>query len=312
MHKPDPKRILFDRFTAILAMLAAASYDYGIRIWILAAAAAASSLLAERISLYIRKKPFTAENLDSGLIGLVLLLLLPASIPVSLLIMSCIFAIIIGRQLFGGKENPVILPAAAGFAFCMLNNRAAVTLFPESKTHLPILIPDTVTLTDGISFVWNRAGRFSDKALEWLTGLPKQPIGTGSVILLATIALVLIMRRAASGWVIVPAAAVMIVSNLAISNLQHPLSTAVGSLLTNQTLTALIFLHADPDHAPPHIAGIAYGFAVGFLSFFATRILYINDAPVLLAVLLSPLMIALRRALTVDPDTAPAERGTVS
>ena len=82
MHKPDPKRILFDRFTAILALLAAASYDYGIRIWILAAAAAASSLLTERICLYIRKKPFTAENLDSGLIGLVLLLLLPASIPV--------------------------------------------------------------------------------------------------------------------------------------------------------------------------------------------------------------------------------------
>ena len=166
MHKPDPKRILFDRFTAILALLAAASYDYGIRIWILAAAAAASSLLTERICLYIRKKPFKAENLDSGLIGLVLLLLLPASIPVSLLIMSCIFAIIIGRQVFGGKENPVILPAASGFAFCMLNNRAAVTLFPESKTHLPVLIPDTVTLTDGISFVWNRAGRFSDKALR--------------------------------------------------------------------------------------------------------------------------------------------------
>lgn len=314
MHKPDPKRILFDRFAAILALLAAASYDYGIRIWILTAVAVAVTLVTERICLAIRKKPFTAENLDAGIIGLVLLLLLPPGVPVSLLIMSCIFAIIIGRQMFGGKEKPVILPAAAGYCFSMLNNRAAVTLFPESRAHLPLIIPDSAALTDGISFAWNRAGRFTFNPLEWLTGLPHQPIGTGSVILLSAIAVVLIARRAASGWVIVPAAVTMIVCNLMVSNLQHPMATVVGSMLTNQTLTALIFLHADPDHAPPHLAGIAYGFAVGFASFFATRILFICDAPVLLAVLLSPLMIWLRRVMT-EPESAKtvsAERGTAA
>lgn len=314
MHKPDPQRILFDRFAAILALLAAAVYDYGMRIAVLAAVAAVTALLTERICLYIRKKPFAAENLDSGIIGLVLLLLLPPTIPAALLIMSCIFAIIIGRQMFGGKENPVILPAAAGYCFCMLNSRSAVALFPDRKMHLAMIVPDSTTLTDGLSLAWNRAGRFSVKPIEWLTGLPKQPIGTGSVVLLCAVAVVLIVRRAASGWVIVPAASAVIVGNLVISSLQYPGSVVVGSLLTNQTLIALIFLHGDPDHAPPHIAGAVYGFAVGFLSFFATRFLFIYDAPVLLAVLLSPLMIWLRNALTEarNPEDAAPERGIAS
>ena len=309
MHKPDRKRIIFDRFAAIAALLAAASYDYGFRIWILAAAAAGSALLTERISLCIRKKPFTSGNLDAAVTGLVILLLLPPTVPVSLLIMSCIFAIIIGRQLFGGMENPVILPAAAGYCFCLLNNRAAASLFPAVKETLPLAAPDPAALSEGVSLLWNRAGRFSVSVLEWLTGLPCQPVGTGSLVLLTAVAAVLVLRRAASGWVLIPAVIVMIVSNLVISNLQHPSAVIVGSMLTNQTLPAIIFLHADPDHAPPNLAGIAYGFAVGFVSFFATRILFVSDAPVLLAVLLSPLMILLRRALENpgEPDVTAAE-----
>lgn len=302
MHKPDPQRILFDRFAAVFAILAAASYDYGIRIWVLAVIAAAVSAAAECLCLYVQKKAFTADLLEAPVTGLILLLMLPPTVPVSLLIMSCIFTIIIGRAMFGGKENPVIPPAAAGFCFCLLNSRAQTASFPVSKGTLPILHIDANTLTDGVSNLWNRSGSFTVSVLEWLTGSPRQPIGSGSVILLAVVAAVLIVRRAASGWVIVPALAATVISNLAISNLQHPFSVIVGSCMTDQFLIALIFLHADTDHAPPVLAGIAYGFAVGFAVFFATRILYIYDAPVLLAVLLSPLTIWLRRMMMFEDE----------
>lgn len=302
MHKPDSKRILFDRFAVILAILAAASYDYGIRIWMLAGIAAAVSAISECLCLRIQKKAFTADLLEAPVTGLILLLMLPPTVPVSLLIMSCIFTIIIGRAMFGGKENPVIPPAATGFCFCLLNSRAQTASFPVSKETLPLFQIDMNTLTDGVSNLWNRSGRFSVSVIEWLTGSPRQPIGSGSVILLAVAAAVLILRRAASGWVIIPALAATVVSNLAISNLQHPFSVIIGSCMTNQFLIALIFLHADTDHAPPVLAGIAYGFAVGFAVFFATRILYIYDAPVLLAVLLSPLTIWLRRMMMFEDD----------
>ena len=36
MQKPSPDRIAFDKIAAICAILAAASFDYGFRIWMLA------------------------------------------------------------------------------------------------------------------------------------------------------------------------------------------------------------------------------------------------------------------------------------
>ena len=86
----------------------------------------------------------------------------------------------------------------------------------------------------------------------------------------------------------------------------------MGSVLTNQLLIAILFLHADPEYAPPTLAGIAYGFAVGFASFFATRVLFIYDAPVLIAVLFSPFVIWLRRMMMFEDAEPSAERGTAA
>ena len=311
MHKPSHKRILFDRYAAIAAILAAAAYDYGIRIWILAAAAAACSVLTARICNFVCKKPLGTDNPDAGIFGLILLLMLPPTVPFSLLIMSCIFAIIIGSQMFGGKGNPVLPPAAAGYCFCMLNSRSLTVSFPAVKQILPLAIPESMKLTGGVSVLWNRSGRFSVSVMEWLTGLPCQPVGTGSVVLLAAVAVILILRGSAASWVTVPALIASVSCNLLVSNLQHPVSVVIGSLLTNQMLIAVLFLHADPDYAPQGAAGIVYGFAVGFASFFASRMMYVYDAPVLLAVLLSPLMILLRRLMTeyADESDSAAERG---
>lgn len=313
MHKPSSNRILFDRFAAVLAILAAASYDYGMRIWLLAGIAVAVSVISEYFCTLIQKKPFSIANLDAGVIGLILLMMLPPTVPISLLIMSCIFTIIIGRAMFGGKENPVIPPAALGYCFCLLNSRLQVTMFPAEKEALPLFYIDSTLLEDGVSAIWNRSGEFSVSVMEWLTGLPNQPIGTGSIVLLMAVLIVLCVRRASSVWVTIPAAASLIVGNLALSNLQHFDADIVGSCLTNQALFAIIFLHADSDYTPPTLAGAAYGFLIGFATVFATRFLYIYDAPILLAVLLSPIRIWLTRImLCFDDIPEEPERGTAA
>ena len=312
MQKPSPNRIAFDKIAAMLAILAAASFDYGFRIWMLAGIAFAVSVLTSCLFQLMKKKPLADCIPDALCIGLILLLMLPATISISMVIMSCIFAIIIGRVMFGGKENPVIPPAAVGYCFCLLNNRAQTVSFPAEKEILPLFQLGGIEMADGVSSLWNRGGKFTMSVSEWLTGLPCQPIGTGSIVLLTAVAVVLILRRAASGWVVIPALASHITSSLLISNLQHPVSAFMGSVLTNQLLIAFLFLHVDPEYAPPTLAGIAYGFAVGFASFFATRVLFIYDAPVLMAVLFSPFVIWLRRMMMFEDAEPSAERGTAA
>ena len=290
-------RRLFDRACALLAILIAAGYGFGLRIWALAGAAAGVSLLTEWICQYLRKKPFTQANLDAGLCGVILMLMMPATVSFSLLIMSCIFAIIIGRQLFGGRENPVVHPAAAGFCFALLNQHAQMTQFPKSYGILPMLHADAVTLTEGVSDAFNRGNGLAGHMTDWLIGLPNQPVGTGSVVLLCAVAAVLVLRRSASGWVTVPAVVFTVFCNLLFGYFRRPEMQLIGSFLANQFLFAVIFLHADPDYAPPQLAGSLYGIVLAGCTVILTRVLFVTDAPAALAVMLSPVALRLREMM---------------
>ena len=294
MRKKTQGEQLFDRACALTAMLAAASYGYGCRIWLLAGAAFAVSLLTEWGCLYLRKKPFTRAHLDAGLCGVILMMMMPASVPLSLLIMSCIFAIIFGRQLFGGRENPVVHPAAAGFCFALLNQRAVMTAFPKRFVSVPLGGLQPEQLTDGVSAAFNRGQGLAGHLTDWLIGLPNQPVGTGSIVLLCAVALVLVMRRSSSVWVVLPATAFSVFCNVLLGFRREPAEQIIGCCLTNQLLFSLVFLHGDPDFAPPDLAGMLYGILIAGVSAILTRVLYVTDAPVMLAVMLSPVALKLR------------------
>ena len=304
----------FDLACALLAILAPAAYGYGMRIWLLAGTAFAVSLLTEWGCLYVRKQTFTRDHLDAGLYGVILMLLLPASVPLSLLIMSCIFANIFGRQLFGGRENPVVHPAAAGYCFALLNQRAAVTMFPKAFAPIPLGGAAEGTLTEGVSAAFNRGLGFEGYPADWLIGLPNQPAGTGSVVLLAVVAAVLILRRSASGWVILPAMAFVCFSGIAFGFFRSPAEQLAGSCLANQMLFSIVFLHGDSAYAPRQLGGMLYGVTASGAAIILTRLLYVTDAPVMLAVILSPAALALRNMmqiyLTQKGGNADAERQT--
>lgn len=294
MQVRSEHEIILDRSLALLTLAAAAAYAYGVRIWLLCGTAACVSMLSELICLYIRRIPFRLRHLDAAVSGVVLTMLLPPTVPLSLLIMSCIFANIIGRQLFGGRDNPVIPPAAVGYCFALMNSADAVTLFPKTVERLPVFLTDGTELTEGISRMWNHTGRFSASVFEWLTGLPSQPIGTGSVIILAVVFLVLLCRRSASGAVMLPMLVIQVGFSMLIGYMRHPLTDAVGGLLTNQMLFAILFLYGDRDFAPRGLSGFLFGMIAGGLCIICTRYLYVTDAPLLLAVILSPVAAGLR------------------
>lgn len=309
MRAKSEREIAADRALALLAILCTAAYDYGPRIWMLGGIAAGVSLLTEWIFLYIRKQKFTAKHLDAAVSGLILLMLMPPAVSVSLLIMSCIFANIIGRQLFGGKENPVIPTAAAGYCFALLNDRIDMTSFPAEKLKLPLFSIDPETLTAGVTDAFNHDGAFPNNIYGWLAGLPNQPIGTCSVVLLIVIALVLMLRRSLSAWTAIPMLFFVIVSNLIFAYLRKPEMTVIGSLLTNQLLFSIIFLYGDPDFAPPNLAGSLFGILAAGCIAVLTRVLFVYDAPVLLTVLLSPLQIWLRLVMQIPESTSQKRKG---
>lgn len=307
MQKKSRLSVSLDRVLCLAAIAVIGYADYGLRVPLLCAVGAVTAMLTELVCLYLRKIPFGKRHLDAAVHGVILVMLLPPTVPFSLLIISEIAAIIIGRGVFGGGENPMLPPAAVGYCIALLSDRAAVTMFPARKGVLPILDIDTASLTEGISGSWNKDGIFSQHIDEWLLGLPAQPIGTCSIVLLTVIAAVLLMRRSASGFVLLPMLSFLLIGGCLYQRLRNPAAAITGTCLTNQTLFAAIFLYADPDIAPPHVGGMLFGLFSGIAVLWFTREIPVYDAPVMLAVILNPAAVLLKDML--EKEAARKQKG---
>lgn len=92
-----------------------------------------SSLLTEEIYLYVFGKKRGKELIDNvlssyGLFpGLFLSLVLPINTPLSVLFIGSIFAVIIGKMIFGGFGNNIFNPALVGCIFVITCFSAAIT-----------------------------------------------------------------------------------------------------------------------------------------------------------------------------------------
>ncbi len=82
-------------------------------------------LHAEIICNEIRRKPLKLADLEASAVGLLVTLMMPPTVSYAVVIIACIFAIIIGRQIFGGSENPVFPAAAVGYVFAQLTWRSS-------------------------------------------------------------------------------------------------------------------------------------------------------------------------------------------
>lgn len=78
-------------------------------------------VVAEAIVLRIRKMPIVITDLSAVLTGLLLALTLPPKMPLWIPFLGGMFAIIVGKQLFGGLGHNIFNPALIGRAFIFVS-----------------------------------------------------------------------------------------------------------------------------------------------------------------------------------------------
>ena len=125
--KESIQSIMRDVIIALVPATAAGIYYFGISALILIIAAIASAVVFEAICQKIMKKPVTVSDLSAVVTGLLLAMNLPATAPVWVAIVGSAFAIIFGKQLFGGLGQNFINPALAGRAFLLASYPTEMT-----------------------------------------------------------------------------------------------------------------------------------------------------------------------------------------
>lgn len=125
--KESIQSIMRDVIIALVPATAAGIYYFGISALILIIAAIVSSVVFEALCQKIMKKPVTVSDLSAVVTGLLLAMNLPAAAPIWVAVVGSAFAIIFGKQLFGGLGQNFINPALAGRAFLLASYPTEMT-----------------------------------------------------------------------------------------------------------------------------------------------------------------------------------------
>ena len=109
-------------------------YNFGLRPLVVIITGMLSAMVAEELVNLIRRRKLTIADGSAALTGLLLALTLPPGLPLSMVIIGASFAIIVGKQIFGGLGYNIFNPALLGRAFLQTSFPIPMTTWTTPRT----------------------------------------------------------------------------------------------------------------------------------------------------------------------------------
>jgi len=217
-----------------------------------------SSVLTEEVVLRMRKQPSTVKDVSAALTGLLLALILPPSIKWYAASLGSIFAILVGKQIFGGLGVNILNPALIGRAFLM-------AAYPKMLTTF--ISPFTIdTISSATPLALRKFSQTITPTIDLFLGNISGSLGETSAICLIIGGLYLLIRKIAD-WRI---PLCVIFTTILISTIFYFINPINGSvffhLFSGGLLIGVFFMATDPVTTPVTKKG-RYIFGVGVAAF---------------------------------------------
>ena len=207
----------------------------------------------------------------SGIVtGLMIPLVLPASISFGVIVAADLFALLIVKHPFGGLGSNPFNPAAGGLAFVSVTCPAQVFVYPSPSMPtagwLPLWGPVEVALTSGSAEALQSGSMPSYEPVEMLRGFFPGPVGTTCTLLVICCLLYLLARRAVT-W----HTPVAFLGTVAVFAVLFPrvasgdrLDSVIYELLSGAAIFGAALMMGDPVTSPRVPAGkLLYGIVGG-------------------------------------------------
>lgn len=276
-----------------LAIVCLAVFFYGTRIIIITLLSSLFCYITDIICCKLRKKRVDFKDISPVYTGMVLAMMMPASVSYDIVIFTACFSIIVGKQVFGGRGKNLFVPAAVGYIFAVFSFRDAVTMFPRPDTVLPLTSEISVNLFKALSINSTNVLSSSFNYFNILTGDIIGPWGASQILLLIIIAVILIIRKD-----ICPTVFLSTLLTLIISVFIFDFNTISTSLLielsSGMTLFSLIFIVCDQYTLPrKSLSRILYGVIIGIVTVFFKKIGNVENPLIYSVIIVNPLRICL-------------------
>lgn len=191
--------VMIDMLIVLVVLAGVAVYYYGLRSAVVTALAVGVCCVVDFICIKLRKKDFIVGDISAVITGLMLGLMMSASVPYSNVIVAAIFAVAVAKHPFGGHGCEIFSPAAAGFLFTEICFPDGMLTYPKPFTEIPLssIVPESI-LGQSMTRAFITAESSSVTYMDILIGKFSGPMGTGFILLLIVAAVFLMCRRSVS------------------------------------------------------------------------------------------------------------------
>lgn len=156
-HKRSPIKtnsIMLDVIIALIPASLFGIFNFGVRALLVILSTVLACCVTEYVYSRLMKKPVNPWDYSDVVVGMLLALNLPVSIPIWMAVIGGVFAILIVKMLYGGLGQNFMNPALAARVFLFISFPARMSAFALEKISSPAvtdLIRDGALVLDGVS-----------------------------------------------------------------------------------------------------------------------------------------------------------------
>ena len=199
-HPTTTRGIMLDVMLCMAALYLIAAFYYGWRAVMLGVVSMAVCMLCEWLGSILRLERHNAHDISALVTGMMIPLMLPASIPYYVVIVADVFAILLVKYAFGGTGYNLFNPAAGGLLFVTLCWPQLVFAYPATFTNPEVFGEVTVRTTNSIAYVLSVGSVPSTDMTSVMLGLHPGPMGTLNGLVLLACMLYLAARGSIRLW----------------------------------------------------------------------------------------------------------------
>ena len=277
----------------LLALAVMSYYYYGIRAVIVTALSVFASVLVEYICCLATNKKYDWSDFSPIASGLILAMLMPASVPYRIVIFSSAFMASVCKHAFGGSGNVIFSPVAVSYIFSALAWPSFVLRYPTPQFFGSLPLETEISGALGRSFTYLVDNSLSSaNYLDILLGRLSGPMGTYAlaVIIIAAVSLLLLKDIPVSAFA--SALAVNCALNVIFPLTYTGFEAVFYSILTGSFTFVLTFMLCDPELAPKQtLARVIYGITFSVITFVLRRLCGLENSAVY-AVVIAQIFVA--------------------
>lgn len=195
-HQENTRSMMVDVILALLFLYAMAYFYHGARAVGLGVVSVAAATVSDAICTLIYRRRVNVRDLSAVVTGLLIPLLMPASISYFIVVVAAVFGIVVAKHPFGGVGHNVFNPAAAGFAFVAICFTDLLFTYPMPLLRLPLFGPVEATLVNSPAFTLALGGQPGYSFVEMLLGNYPGPMGATNILVVLACLLFLVLRSA--------------------------------------------------------------------------------------------------------------------